>query len=105
MSHILCFPFAIDANEEIINKIFKIIKDYNLFSKIISACISNELNYEVPIVLISRLILTDEDLYLMLINKIINNAQVILRFIILFLFNLNLISILVIRILYKHITS
>jgi len=75
---ILCFPFAIDANEEVISRIYKIIKEFNLFNKILSACISNELTYQcdVPISLISRLVLTDEDLVQLMIDQLISSTQV-----------------------------
>lgn len=75
---ILCFPFAIDANEDIISRTYKIIKEFNLFNKIISACIANSslISCDVPISLISRLILTDEDLVQLMINQLNNSPEV-----------------------------
>lgn len=74
---ILCFPFAIDANEEVISRIYKIIKEFNLFSKIISSCISSELTYhcDIPISLISRLVLTGEDLVQLMIDQLNQSSQ------------------------------
>ena len=75
---ILCFPFAIDANEDIISRIYKIIKDFNFFNKIIGACMSNSalVSNEIPISLIARLVLTDEDLVQLMIDQLTNSNQV-----------------------------
>ena len=77
ISQLLCFPFAIDASEEIITRTYKIIKEFNLFNKIISAIVSNlsTLTCDIPIGLIARLILTDDDLVQLLIEQLINSAQ------------------------------
>lgn len=77
---IICFPFAIDANEEIISRLYKIIKEFNLFNKIISACVSHAslISCEIPISLISRLILTDEDLVQLMMSQLNNSPQVII---------------------------
>ena len=78
ISQLLCFPFAIDANEEIISNTYKIIKEFNLFNKIISACMSNmnSLHCDIPMSLIARLILTDEDLVQLMIDLLNNSVQV-----------------------------
>jgi hypothetical protein len=78
ISQMLCFPFAIDANEEIISQTYKIIKELNLFNKILSACVSNSsfLVCDIPISLISRLLLTDEDLVLLMIDQLNNSPKV-----------------------------
>jgi hypothetical protein len=77
ISQLLCFPFAIDASEEIITRTYKIIKEFNLFNKIISAIVSNlsTLTCDIPIGLIARLILTDDDLVQLLIDQLSNSAQ------------------------------
>jgi fused len=70
---ILCFPFAIDANEDIVTKVYKIFKDFNLFNKILGACMdcnSKSSVLDVPIGLITRLILTDEDLVELMIDQL-----------------------------------
>lgn len=78
ISQMLCFPFAIDANEEIISQTYRIIKEFNLFNKLLSACISNLtfVNCDIPISLISRLIITDEDLVLLMIDQLNNSTKV-----------------------------
>jgi hypothetical protein len=78
ISQLLCFPFAIDANEEIITHTYKIIKEFNLFNKIISSCVLNvaDLRCDIPISLIARLILTDEDLVQLMIDQLNNSTQV-----------------------------
>jgi hypothetical protein len=74
---ILCFPFAIDANEELITRTYKIIKEFNLFNKVLSASMLNTLeSTEIPIGLLSRLILTDEDLVQLMIDQLLNSPQV-----------------------------
>lgn len=83
ISQILCFPFAIDSNEETIGQTYKIIKELNLFNRLLSACVSNYssgsgVSYDVPMSLISRLILTDENLVLLLIDQLNNSPKVIL---------------------------
>ena len=75
---ILCFPFGIDANEELISKTFTIIKDYNFLNKIISACVScdrNFIEFDIPIGLLARLILSDEDLSQLFIDQINTSNQ------------------------------
>lgn len=81
ISQMLCFPFAIDANEEIIGQTYKIIKEFNLFMKIMSACMSNSsfLVCDIPIGLVSRLVLTDEDILLMIIDQLNNSPKVYRR--------------------------
>jgi hypothetical protein len=78
ISQLLCFPFAIDANEEIITNTYKIIKEFNLFSKIIADCIlySSCLTCDIPIGLIARLILTDEDLVQLMIDQLNTSEEV-----------------------------
>ncbi|CAF0816845.1 unnamed protein product, partial [Brachionus calyciflorus] len=80
ISQIICFPFAIDANEQVISRLFKIIKEFNLFNKIIQACVknfkSNKLNMDIPMSLITRLILTDNDLVQLMINQMINSTDI-----------------------------
>ena len=78
ISQLLCFPFAIDANEEIISHTYKIIKEYNLFNKIIADCILNasSLICDIPIGLIARLILTDDDLVQLMIDQLNNSTKV-----------------------------
>lgn len=75
---IICFPFAIDANEEIITRTYKILKEFNLFNKIISACISQQstLVCDIPVSLVARLILSDEDLVQLMIDQLNNSPQV-----------------------------
>lgn len=81
ISQLLCFPFAIDSNEEIITNSYKIIKEFNLFSKIINGCIlySSCLKCDIPIGLVARLILTDDDLVQLMIDQLNNSTQVIIR--------------------------
>ena len=75
---IICFPFAIDANEEVTSRIFKIIKEFNLLNKILSACMANEiaLTCDIPMSLIARLVLTDEDLVQLMIDQLNNSKEV-----------------------------
>ena len=75
---ILCFPFAIDSNEEVISRMYNIIKEFNLFSKILYACTYN-VNYltcDIPMSLIARLVLTDDDLVQLLIDQLNNSPKV-----------------------------
>ena len=74
---ILCFPFAIDPNEEVISRMYSIIKDFNLFIKILNACIANaaHLTCDIPFSLIARLVLTDEDLVQLLIDQLNSSNQ------------------------------
>ena len=78
ISQLLCFPFSIDANEELITNTYKIIKEFNLFSKIITDCIlySPCLRCDIPFGLIARLILTDDDLVQLMIDQLNNSAEV-----------------------------
>ena len=78
ISQLLCFPFAIDANEEIITNTYKIIKEFNLFNKIIADCILYASNQacDIPIGLIARLILTDDDLVQLMIDQLNNSTKV-----------------------------
>lgn len=77
---IICFPFAIDSNEEVLGRTYKIIKDYNLFNKIIQACIKNykcnKIKMDIPIGLVTRLVLTDDDLVQLLVNQMLNSAEI-----------------------------
>lgn len=82
ISQILCFPFSIDANEEIIAQANKILNELNLFNKILSACTAN-LNCakcDIPISLVSRLILTDENFLLLMIEQLSNSSKVFIKF-------------------------
>jgi hypothetical protein len=92
---ILCFPFGIDANEDLISKAYSIIKDYNFFNKILSACIEMNLNkkkdsnnltfsFDIPCGLLARLVLSDEDLTQSLIDQINTSNEVCNFFIKLF---------------------
>lgn len=78
ISQILCFPFAIDANEEIIAQTYKIIKELNLFNKLLSACMAHSqcVTFDIPMSLIARLILTDENLVLLMIDQLNNSPKV-----------------------------
>lgn len=75
---ILCFPFAIDSNEEVISRMYNIIKEFNLFSKILYACTynANYLTCDIPMSLIARLVLTDDDLVQLLIDQLNNSPSV-----------------------------
>lgn len=76
---IICFPFAIDSSEEVLGRTYKIIKDYNLFNKIIQACIKNykcnKIKMDIPMGLITRLILTDDDLVQLMVNQMLNSSE------------------------------
>lgn len=74
---ILCFPFAIDPNEEVISRMYSIIKDFNLFQKILNACMLNvaHLTCDIPFSLIARLVLTDEDLVQLMIDQLNTSNQ------------------------------
>lgn len=76
---IISFPFAIDASEEVITRTYMIIKDFNLLMKILSACLENNsvISMDVPFGLITRLVLTDEDLSQLLITQLNSSVQVI----------------------------
>ena len=78
ISQLLCFPFAIDANEEIISNTYKIIKEFNLFNKIVTDCIlyASNLVCDIPVGLIARLILTDDDLVQLMVDQLNNSAKV-----------------------------
>jgi hypothetical protein len=74
---IMCFPFAIEANEEIICRTYSIIKDFNFFNKILSCLMTNnQMQHDIPISLIARLILTDNDLCELLANQINTSDKV-----------------------------
>ena len=75
---ILCFPFAIEPNEDVVSRMYKIIKEFNLFHKIVNACILHgaHLSCDIPFSLISRLVLTDEDLVQLMIDQLNNSNQV-----------------------------
>ncbi len=74
---ILCFPFAIEPNEHLITRMYTIVKDFNLFTKVCTACVLNagHLVCDIPIGLIARLVLTDEDLVQLLIEQLNNNQE------------------------------
>ena len=75
---IVCFPFAIDANEEVLGRTFKVLKDFNLFNKIVVTCVAHahHMPCDIPMSLIARLVLSDEDLVELLIDQLNNSSQV-----------------------------
>ena len=76
---ILCFPFAIEPNDQVLTRMYTIIKEFNLFVKICDACARNAAELtccDIPISLIARLTLTDDDLVQLLIEQLNNSKQV-----------------------------
>jgi hypothetical protein len=79
ISYILCYPFAIfDANEENVSRAYTLIKEFNLFSKLLDACVSYRLaatRCDVPVSLLTRLVLGDEDLARMIVDRLLDEAS------------------------------
>jgi hypothetical protein len=79
ISYILCYPFAIDASEDIVSRSYMLIKEFNLFSKLLDACVAycgGNTCCEVPVSLLVRLILGDEDLARMLVDRLNESSDV-----------------------------